>query len=140
MLMSLKLLCFTYISCITFNAFALGISNRSGLNFGSLIGGDPSKTIVPDIQETEFNASFEVKGKKNTVYTIILPQSMILSNGAQAELTVNNFTSYPAEGNNGQTDVNGKQKVYVGATLQAIPNLQPSGNYTGSFVVEIISQ
>ena len=53
----------------------LTVSKLSNLNFGTVIQGDNSKTIIPSNQETPYNASFKATGDQNTAYTIILPSS-----------------------------------------------------------------
>lgn len=76
-------------------------------------------------------ASFEVKGKPNTPYTIILPGSVTLSSGGNS-MSLGSFTSNPS--GSGLLGSNGKTTLQVGATLQ-IGVSQPAGTYTGIFNV-----
>ena len=76
-------------------------------------------------------ASFEVKGKKNTPYTIILPGSVTLSSGGNT-MTLGSFTSNPS--GTGIIGSTGNDTLQVGATLQVGVN-QPAGTYSGIFDV-----
>ena len=118
----------------------LRIKSISDLNFGILTQGDGPKIVGPQNLENATNASFEAKGDAYTAYTIILPISATISlNGrGRSPITISNFVSNPSEGANGLLSRNGKQIIYVGATLSAIPVNQPSGDYTGDYVVEIL--
>ncbi len=76
-------------------------------------------------------ASFEVKGLRNTPFTIILPAIVTLNSGADS-MTLDSFTSNPS--GSGILGSSGKLSVTVGATLHVGVN-QPAGNYTGIFDV-----
>lgn len=74
-------------------------------------------------------ASFEVKGKPNTPFTIILPGSVTLNSGTDT-LTLGSFASSPS--GTGLLGSSGKTNVLVGATLQVGAN-QAAGAYSGIF-------
>ena len=118
----------------------LTISAISGLEFGELVQGDPIKVIQPGTRENPYNASFLVSGKRYTTYSIILPTSSQLSfsGGGDFHLIISNFQSYPPEGFNGLLNRRGKQRIYVGASIGPLSFSQPSGNYSGDFVIEVI--
>ena len=78
-------------------------------------------------------ATFNVTGEPSTPYTISLPSSITISNGAQTML-VNSFTSNP--NGTGSLSVGGSQTLAVGATL-AVGSGQTSGLYTGNFTVSV---
>jgi hypothetical protein len=76
-------------------------------------------------------ATFDVRGKPNTSYTIILPGSVTLSSGGDT-MTLGSFTSSPS--GTGSLGTPGKETVQVGATLQ-VGISQPAGTYSGTFTV-----
>jgi len=80
--------------------------------------------------------AFTVAGDRGASVNIILPGPVTISNGA-ATMIVSGFTH-----NLGATpklDVNGNALFSVGATLNVGAN-QPTGQYTGSFVVAVAYQ
>jgi hypothetical protein len=123
-------------------ATPIAITQVSNLEFGTLFTGDPSGVIAAGTSETATNASFLVTGEASTAYTITLPNWINMTtpggSGTTFKIKVDNFTSYPAEGANGQLDGSGQQSVYVGATRAAIATNQVSGAYSGSFTVEVV--
>ena len=58
--------------------------------------------------------------------------------GVTQKLKVDQFTSFPAEGDNGLLDGSGKQYLYVGARQAALNNNTVSGNYVGTFSVDVV--
>jgi phage tail sheath protein FI len=82
-------------------------------------------------------ASFTVAGQLNTAYTISLPASVTIDEGALHTMLVNTFASNPnATGNLGAT---GSQTLTVGATLN-VNGSQTPGSYTsngGPFTVTV---
>lgn len=77
-------------------------------------------------------AAFNVTGEADLSYTIDLPTSIQISNGAGANMTVNNFTGSKANG----TLVSGADSFTVGGTLAVAAN-QATGEYTGTFTVAV---
>jgi hypothetical protein len=114
----------------------ISISVLTGLNFGTVTQGDPPKIIPPSNINTGENASFRVTGDPNTTYNINLPESATMSNGASS-LTISNFTSNPSFSGGGLFDTSGIETIYVGGTLQAIPFNIKTGDYNGTFVIDV---
>lgn len=77
-------------------------------------------------------ASFNVTGEADNVYTITLPSSVSIGNGAGASMTVNAFTGSQNTG----TLVAGADSFTVGGTLNVAAN-QAAGEYTGTFSVTV---
>ena len=119
----------------------IDIDYVSGLDFGTSASGDPAVTVPAGSSETASNASFLVDGDKNRSYTIVLPTSatMITGSGvgASRRITLNAFTSFPAESSGLLNNV-GEQMVYVGATRAALSTTQQSGAYTGTFTITVV--
>lgn len=117
----------------------ISIQNEASLDFGTVLAGS-TLTIPPGNNPSSDSARFEVTGEKRTAYTIILPTSGVVRHNTQTqfEIALSGFQSNPPEGNNGLLAPNGKQKLWVGATLGPVPFSTPAGNYSGSFVVEVI--
>ncbi|NIQ95173.1 MAG: DUF4402 domain-containing protein, partial [Desulfuromonadales bacterium] len=124
----------------------LSITLLQNMEFGTLAGDgsitgtatiDPStgtKSVAGgtfDFGGVTSAASFEVKGLRNTPFTIILPAIVTLNSGADS-MTLDSFTSNPS--GSGILGSSGKLSVTVGATLHVGVN-QPAGNYTGIFDV-----
>lgn len=120
------------------DAFAIKARQRSDLQFGTLVQGDGMKVVPPGTSENAENASFEIQGRKNSTYTIILPASATLTSASGGSIVLSNFQSFPAEGANGQIDNSRTQDLFIGATLPALPFSQPPGAYTGNFVIDVI--
>lgn len=115
---------------------AISISQVQDLDFGMVVPGDAASAVTP----TDDNAAvFEVSGEPDASYSIILPTSvdMIHDEGVGAPITVSNFTSNPEEGANGSLNGSGEQQLRVGAQHATIPSSQVSGNYSGTFTVEV---
>lgn len=123
---------------------ALSIVKFSDLDFGTGVQGDPSKTVDSDTSDTAGNASFSVYGQPNKAYTITLPDndSVVMTTGTGSSsnqlIAVNNFTSYPAQGANGQLNSEGKEMLYIGATRDALLPNQEAGSYTANFTVTVV--
>lgn len=73
-------------------------------------------------------AQFEASGDPNALYSITLPDSIILTSEAGDSMTVDNFSSTPETG--GQLDSSGRQDLNVGATLN-VGSFQAFGAYRG---------
>lgn len=132
------LLSFLFFIPQTFAAKPISISKASDLVIGQVIQGDSARVIPCGTTETANNASFNVTGTANTVYTVTLPTTASLKKTGATDLTLSSFVSYPAEGSNGLLNGSGKQTLYVGATLGSIPLSQTPGSYSGSFTINVI--
>jgi hypothetical protein len=126
---------------------AISISNTADLDFGQVVAGGSSGTVVMSTAGSRSAtggttlgssagsgaASFTVSGDPNASYTITLPGSAVLSSDGD-DMIINNFTSNPS--GNGTIGGGGSQVLGVGATLQ-VGASQPAGSYSGSFNVTI---
>lgn len=74
-----------------------------------------------------------VNGDANCSFSISLPTSVSLSNGAQS-MMLDSFVSSPAV--TGTLDGSGYQQLNIGATLH-VPGGQQAGDYTGFFTVTV---
>ena len=124
----------------------LQISNATALYFGtiapSLSAGDTvivspagAKTCGAELTcltDDHTAAKFNVTGEADASYTIDLPTSIQIANGAGANMTVDNFTGSKSNG----TLVAGQDDFSVGGTLDVAAN-QATGEYTGTFVVTV---
>lgn len=79
-------------------------------------------------------AGFNVTGLQNAAYSITLPASTTITNGANS-LTVQDFT-YWAAGNSTLFNPGGSGYFYVGGSLLVPANVVP-GQYTGTFPVTV---
>jgi len=124
----------------------IAITKTADLNFGTIISGPAGTvTVSPSGVETASGATvlnpnpnvsaalFSVTGEPSTAYSITLPSSISITNGAQS-MTVSSFTSNPTPG--GVLSAGGSQSLQVGATL-AVGTNQAVGNYSGTFSVTV---
>lgn len=137
---------------VTANATAtlgsgLAIAKVADLSFGTASPGLTGGTIVMATDGTRTKAgtvtlsgldvgepaSFTVTGTADSTYTITLPLTTALSNGALGVMTVTDFTSNPSGTG---TLTGGTQTVNVGATLN-VGLAQALGVYTGTFDVTV---
>jgi hypothetical protein len=116
---------------------AIAIANVSDLDFGTAAQGSAAKVVAPGAAENAENGSFNVTGTPSQTYTITLPSTVNLSNGGNT-IAVNTFVSFPAAGANGSLSATGSQLLLVGATRAAIPANQATGNYTGTYTVDVV--
>ncbi|HEV7572869.1 MAG TPA: DUF4402 domain-containing protein [Thermoanaerobaculia bacterium] len=134
----------------TASAFAkvitpIAITKTADLNFGTIISGSTGTvTVSPAGVETAIGATvlnpnpnvsaaqFNVTGEPSTVYTITLPGTITITNGAQT-MSVGGFQSTPASG---VLSAGGSQALQVGATLNVGTN-QAVGSYSGTFSVTV---
>lgn len=77
-------------------------------------------------------AVFNVTGAEDASYTIELPTSIAITNGAGAEMEVSDFLGSKSSG----TLVAGSDAFTVGGKLDVDAN-QATGEYTGTFVVAV---
>jgi hypothetical protein len=82
---------------------------------------------LPVITGTVTAAKFTVAGEAGTTYSITLPGSVVLTNGAN-NMTVDNFISTPTPTGSLAT---GTEDIFVGATLN-VAAAQASGLYTNA--------
>jgi hypothetical protein len=116
---------------------AIAISNVSDLVFPQASPGAAAATVVPGTAENASNGSFNVTGQANTAYTITLPTTINMTNGANT-IAVNTFVSFPAAGANGLLSSTGSQLLLVGATRAALAANQALGTYTGTYSVDVV--
>jgi hypothetical protein len=126
------------------------ITKNTDLNFGTIITG-PAGTVIVSAAGVETAsgatvvspnpsvsaAQFTVTGEPSTAYSISLPSTITITNGAQT-MTVDNFTSSPTPTGllSAATTGPGSQSLNVGARLNVLAN-QAVGNYAGTFSVTV---
>lgn len=104
---------------------ALGTNNSRTANGG---------VTLPGSAGTVAAASFTVEGDASRAFTIALPSSTTLSDGASHNMTVNTFVS--SLGAVGTLSSGGSATLKVGATLN-VNGGQTAGVYTGNFDVTV---
>ncbi|MEM8616153.1 MAG: DUF4402 domain-containing protein [Pseudomonadota bacterium] len=124
----------------------LQIANSTALYFGTVA---PSLTAADDVVVSAAGgktcgseltcltndhtaAAFMVTGEADKTYTISLPSSVTIANGAGGTMSIDQFTGSKAGG----TLVSGTDTFTVGGTLNVAAN-QATGEYTGTFVVSV---
>jgi len=124
----------------------LQIANSTALYFGTIA---PSLTSADQVVVTPAGtkscgaeltcltddhtaALFSVSGEADATYTIELPNTINISNGAGATMVVNDFTGSKSSG----TPVSGSDNFTVGGTLGVTAN-QPTGENTGTLTVAV---
>lgn len=117
-------------------AIPISIVKNSDLNFGIIPAGDPTVIVPPGSSENPQNASFTITGDPNVAFSIVLPSTItILLNGTgPTQLQVNAVNSNPS--GSSILDGAGLKNIFVGGSLNVPPGII-SGNYTGSFTVEV---
>lgn len=127
---------------------AISISNTAGLDFGSVVAdsasagtvtmsaaGTRSCTTVTCVAQDAGQASgFDVSGEASYTYTITLPASTSLSDGAGNSMTVDTFTD--SKSGAGTLDGTGADSFTVGADL-SVGMGQVAGTYNGTFDVTV---
>jgi hypothetical protein len=112
----------------------------SDLNFGTLVQGDLGKTVSPS--DTAGRATLKIKGEPNHSFTVHIPNNAIrISNESERcndKLTLSQFRTQLPSNSQSVFDAQGVQMVYIGATLQAIPNSISRGKYSGHYSVTAI--
>ena len=116
---------------------ALAIVNVSDLAFPQAAPGAAAATVAPGTAENANNGSFNVTGQANAAYTITLPTTVNMTNGANT-IAVSTFVSFPAAGANGLLSATGSQLLLVGATRAALAANQAVGTYTGTYTVDVV--
>ena len=121
----------------------IAIANAGNMNFGSIaVSANPGTVVLstaavrtasggvtlPAVTGSVTTAKFTVTGLGSSTYSISLPASYIISDGASHNMTVNNFVSDPS-GTGALTG--GTQTINVGATLNVLGS-QTAGTYTNA--------
>lgn len=116
------------------------IRPEASLEFGVIVANSGPITIPPETSPSSNSARFLVRGEKRSAYTIILPASAQMSHVSfpNDQISFSNFQSNPEEGANGFLGNNGRQRVYVGATMENVAANLMAGEYQGNFSVEVI--
>jgi len=128
----------------------ISIANAGDMNFGNVAVSSTAGTVVltpdgsraktggvtlPAIIGTVSVAKFNVAGVPNFTYSITLPSTfMTITDPNSNTMTVDTWTSSPTV--SGTLDVDGKQTVSVGATLN-VAGSQVAGVYSGTFSVTV---
>jgi hypothetical protein len=123
---------------------AIAVSKTADMNFGSVVPTASAGTVALSTAGAVTStltttgahsaAAFNVTGGANEAYSIALPSSASLSDGASHTMTVNTFTS--SAGASSTLNGSGTSSFTVGATLQVGAN-QVAGAYTGTFQVTV---
>ena len=115
----------------------LGIEELNELEFGEAEAGAPAATIRPG--NGKAGGKFVINGVANTSYTVALPKEIVVSTGQGGDnetIVIRNFKSHPARA--GLLSRGGKQKLYIGATRDALSPNQKKGVYKGTYTVQLI--
>jgi hypothetical protein len=91
-------------------------------------------TVAVNSASISSPATLNLSGTPNGTFTIVLPSSVVLSDGGANYMVVTDFRSFPDAG--GQLSGSGVATVRVGGTLNVGAN-QGFGSYTGSMTVVI---
>ncbi|MEO0466736.1 MAG: DUF4402 domain-containing protein [Pseudomonadota bacterium] len=124
----------------------LQITNATALYFGTIApslteggsvvvspaGGKTCATALTCLTDDHTAAAFDVTGEADASYTISLPTSVQISNGAGANMTIDSFAGSKTSG----TLVSGQDNFTVGGSLAVSAN-QATGEYTGTFAVTV---
>ena len=114
---------------------AISITKVSDLAFGNGPPGDAAKVVAAGTVEDASNASFTVAGQASTAFTLTLPATINMVNGANT-IAVNTFTSNA--GTTPTIGAGGTFTLFVGATRAALGATQAVGAYTGTFTATVI--
>lgn len=121
---------------------AVAVNQISDLLFSETAVGAAAETVDADSSETAQNASFEIVGEPNRAIIVTLPTDgtvkMMTGGGGSAdtEIPVDQFTS----NNPTQIDGAGSTQLFIGATRSTLSPTQVSGDYEGSFSVDVVYQ
>jgi hypothetical protein len=131
------------------SAAPIAITNTESLAFGKFAAGAGGSVVVATAGTRSATggvvllssgpgaaARFDVSGDASLTYAITLPAdgTISLSNGSGQSMSLTDFTSTPASP--GLLDSLGRQTISVGARLN-VGASQPSGNYSGNFIVYV---
>jgi hypothetical protein len=121
---------------------SVAVAQLSDLLFSEAAVGAPAETVNADTAETTQNASFAITGEANRAIIVTLPTDgtvkMMTAGGGSTdtEIAVDQFTSNSVS----QIDGSGLTQLYVGATRSNLSPTQLSGDYEGSFSVDVVYQ
>ena len=115
---------------------------QNGIVFGDIAASAIPGTVTIDVDGSRTStggatvnsntsgtpARYEVTGDPNALYSITLPDTVVITSSAGDSMVVSNFISAPSGG--GQLDSGGRQNLTVGATMN-VGSFQPFGAYTG---------
>jgi len=115
---------------------------QNGIVFGDIASGSIPGTVTIDVDGSRTTtggatvnsntsgtpARYEVTGDPNALYTITLPETVVITSFAGDNMIVDTFISSPSA--SGQLDSSGKQNLTVGATMR-VQSFQPFGSYQG---------
>jgi hypothetical protein len=101
---------------------------------GTRTTGGAGGVTLPSTAGTVSAASFTVSGQATFTYSITLPSSITISDGASHTMTVNGFTSNPSA--TGTIGSGGTQTLTVGATLN-VAAAQAANAYTNATGVAV---
>jgi|GEM_PF-1562894 len=121
---------------------ALSIYKVSDLDFGAALAGAPRLRLPNLNSETPQNASFRIQGEpRQTVTTSFPTGSIFLDHPVTADqIEVRRFRSRPGGQSGGTVRIRntGERMLYISAQRQAIPLGVAPGQYTGSFIVDVV--
>ena len=127
----------------------IAIANVANLNFGSVAVSETGGKVIltpsslrsisggltyPSVAGNVSAASFKVTGFGSAIYSILLPTSLSISDGAGHSMAINAFTSTPSGTG---TLSEGTQIINVGATLN-VGASQVAGDYTNSIGFPVV--
>jgi len=128
----------------------IAIVKTGDMAFGPVVSGGAGGSVVLDPTGTRHPtgdllpvgsgsaARFDVSGSPGAQYSVQLPGSLQLDDGAGHLLDVGAFTTTASSGAVGVLDgSSGTQSLQVGATM-TVPAAQPLGTYTGSLTVTVV--
>lgn len=123
----------------------LQIQKVSDLDFGTDPVLSPAKTVMAGTANNGSNASFKITGDKNRVVQVVLPADntvqLTLISPIQIKTPMKTYIAvdkFTANILNGALDTNGQLDLYVGATREELALNQATGNYEGSFTVNVV--
>lgn len=115
---------------------SLHVDKVQDLNLGEVTQGSLSRSISPLDEDA---AIFNVSGSPGHTYSISLPEkkSVKLKGSNGNTIVIEEFSSYPPEGNHGLLDLSGHQQLRVAASHGDIPEDFEIGEYFGQFTIEL---
>ncbi len=120
----------------------INLVSQNGIVFGDIAASSVAGSVTIDVDGSRTTtggttvnsntsgrpARYEVSGDPNALYSITLPESVVITSSAGDSMIVDSFISSPST--SGQLDSGGRQNLTVGATMR-IRSFQPFGAYTG---------
>lgn len=117
----------------------LSVHLEAGMDLGTLVSGDGSRKIEAGNSPSSRGARFRIEGEPFSTFSFVLPDQVRLTHVQHSsnQIILTNFTSNPSS-RNGALDSNGKQIIYVGATITVGSQVYP-GEYKGAIPIEVLS-